>query len=179
MTPPEVPTGVRPRLFGTDGIRGVVGALYTPSFAADIAAAYATWLRPPGTILVARDFRTTSLGIAQILAGTFQMLGFRAVDLGPMPTPCLQFNVRAMGARGGLMVTASHNPTEFNGIKFAGADGLEIAPEAEAIIESIYYSRSFQVPRWDAAGTIRWVNLTNDIRVRARPESVLAAIDRL
>jgi phosphomannomutase / phosphoglucomutase len=143
------------RLFGTDGIRGVVGVLYTPSFVAEIAAAYGTWLRPPGKVAVAWDFRTTSRGIASILAGTLQMIGFDVVELGVMPTPCSQFNVKALSARGGLMVTASHNPPEFNGIKFTGPDGLEIPPGAETAIEGIYRDHAFLTPRWEAAGSIQ------------------------
>jgi phosphomannomutase / phosphoglucomutase len=153
--PPSGPAGVAPRLFGTDGIRGVVGTLYTPALLADIAAAYATWLGAPNTVLIAQDFRTSSPGMAHILAGTMQMLGIDVVELGPMPTPCLQFNVRACHAAGGLMVTASHNPPEFNGIKFSGPKGLEIPREAEAKIEEIIAQRSFRKPDWEKAGTIR------------------------
>ncbi|MCI4365910.1 MAG: phosphoglucosamine mutase [Thermoplasmata archaeon] len=175
-----------PRLFGTDGIRGVVGSLYVPSFLADIGAAYATWLGPPGTVLLARDFRTSSPGMAQILGGTMQMLGFDVVVLGPMPTPCLQFNVREGGARGGLMVTASHNPPEFNGIKFCGPNGLEIPPEAERKIEEIVHHREFLHPTWERAGTIREdpgaiprylssirANLDGELIARRRPHVVL------
>jgi phosphomannomutase/phosphoglucomutase len=145
----------RSRLFGTDGIRGVVGSLYTPKFVAEIASAYATWLGSPGSVLIGQDFRTTSGGISHILAGTLQMLGFDVVEMGPMPTPCFQYNVRAFGAKGGLMVTASHNPPEFNGIKFTGPRGLEISPEAEAKIEQHLADRMYIGADWMTAGTIR------------------------
>jgi phosphomannomutase / phosphoglucomutase len=144
-----------PGLFGTDGIRGVVGKLYTPNFVADIASAYGTWLGSPGSVLIGQDFRTTSAGISHILAGSLQMLGFDVVEMGPMPTPCFQFNVRAFGAKGGLMVTASHNPPEFNGIKFTGPKGLEIPRDAEAKIERILQDRSYAGADWMTAGTIR------------------------
>ena len=143
------------RLFGTDGIRGVVGELYTPSFLADIASAYGSWLGGSGTVTIARDFRTTSPGFAGILGGTLQMLGLDVLDLGIMPTPCSQFNVRALQARGGLMITASHNPPEYNGIKFTGPDGLEIGPADEAVIERIFRERSFRPPAWRNAGRLR------------------------
>jgi phosphomannomutase / phosphoglucomutase len=146
---------VRSTLFGTNGIRGVVGGLYTPSFVSDIACAYGTWLAPPGAVLVGQDFRTTSVGIARILAGSLQMLGFDVVEMGSMPTPCFQFNLRETGAKGGLMVTASHNPPEFNGIKFAGPRGRPIPPEAEEKIDQHFTSRTFLRPDWMTAGTIR------------------------
>jgi phosphomannomutase / phosphoglucomutase len=146
------------RLFGTDGIRGVVGELYTPTFVADIAWATATYLREQGaggSVLVGWDFRTTSQGIARILSGTLQMAGLDAVEMGNMPTPCFQFNVRELGARLGLMVTASHNPVEFNGIKFAGPQGLEIPPEAEQTIERHFQERTFVRVTWDQAAFVR------------------------
>jgi|HubBroStandDraft_1064217.scaffolds.fasta_scaffold15813_2 phosphomannomutase / phosphoglucomutase len=142
-------------LFGTEGIRGVVGSLYTPNFVADIASAYGTWLGAPGSVLIGQDFRTTSPGISHILAGSLQMLGFDVVEMGPMPTPCFQFNVREFGAKGGLMVTASHNPPEFNGIKFTGPRGLDISPEAQAKIERNFAQRSYLGADWMSAGTIR------------------------
>ncbi|MCI4373071.1 MAG: phosphoglucosamine mutase [Thermoplasmata archaeon] len=180
------PGSTPPHLFGSDGIRGVVGELYTPEFLADLASAYATWLGARGTVLLARDFRTTSPGMAYVLGGTLQMLGLDVVELGPMPTPCLQFNVRACGAQGGLMVTASHNPPQFNGVKFAGPKGLEIPPEAERAIEEILFHRTFRRPDWKAAGSLRsdsaavgrYVtsirsNVDRDLIARQRPSVVL------
>jgi phosphomannomutase/phosphoglucomutase len=144
-----------PRLFGTDGVRGVVGSDYTPGFVSDLACALAHYLNREGPILVAWDFRTTSPGISHILAGALQMNGVDVVEMGEMPTPTLQFNVKAVGARGGLMVTASHNPTEFNGIKFSGPDGLELRRDAEVVIEEAVHQRTFPSTPWDRAGVIR------------------------
>jgi phosphomannomutase/phosphoglucomutase len=144
-----------PRLFGTDGIRRVVNAEFSPVFIAEVAAATAELLQGEGPVLIAQDFRTTSPGIAKILAGVLAMDGIDVADVGPMPTPCLQFNVRALHARLGLMVTASHNPTDFNGIKFSGPEGLEITPEEERAIEKNVHLRSFAVPRWERARPIR------------------------
>jgi phosphomannomutase/phosphoglucomutase len=140
-----------PRLFGTDGIRRIVNAEFSPVFIAEVAAATAEFLQGEGPVLIAQDFRTTSPGIARILAGVLSMDGIGVIDLGPMPTPCLQFNVRALNARLGLMVTASHNPTDFNGIKFSGPEGLEITPEEERVIERNVHFRRHAVPVWDRA----------------------------
>jgi phosphoglucosamine mutase len=161
-------------LFGTDGIRGIVGELYTPQFTADIGSAFATFLKGSGAVLIGRDFRFSSPGIARILSGTLQMHGFDPVEIGPMPTPCLQFNVRALGARAGLMVTASHNPVEFNGIKFCSATGLEFPPEAEEEIERHFRERSFAPVVWDQAGSVRRDEMGLD-RYR---RSILEHVDR-
>ncbi len=158
---PERPSGAASvrgevrRLFGTDGIRGVVGVEYTPAFVAEVGAALSAYLAGSGHVLIARDFRTTSPGIARILEGTLQMSGLEVTEMGPMPTPCLQFNVRALAARAGLMVTASHNPTEFNGIKFSGPEGLELPREAEEFLERAIAEHRYPPTPWHRAGTIQ------------------------
>jgi phosphomannomutase / phosphoglucomutase len=144
-----------PRLFGTDGIRRVVNAEFSPVFIAEVAAATAEFLAGEGPVLIAQDYRTTSPGIAHILAGVLAMDGIEVVELGNMPTPCLQFNVQALHARMGLMVTASHNPTDFNGIKFSGPEGLEITPDEEHTIERNVHLRQHALPRWEKAAPIR------------------------
>ncbi len=141
-------------LFGTDGIRKVVGTEITPTFIANVISAYAEWIDGAGPVLIAHDFRTSSDGLARICAGTLQMNGVDVLEMGVMPTPCLQFNVRALGARAGLMITASHNPTEFNGIKFSGPKGLEIPPEAELRIADAYRNRRNRLKGWDGMGCI-------------------------
>jgi phosphomannomutase/phosphoglucomutase len=146
--------GSVPRLFGTDGIREIVGEKLTPELVTQVGLAVAEVLQHRGMVVVAMDFRTTSPGIARILAGSLQMGGIDVVEVGAMPTPCLQFNVRALGAQMGLMVTASHNPTPFNGIKFSGPQGLEIPRADEVEIESHIHHRSFRPASWDGAGRI-------------------------
>ncbi|MCI4360717.1 MAG: phosphoglucosamine mutase [Thermoplasmata archaeon] len=149
----EPPTA--PRLFGTDGIRLVVGAEMTPVFVAEVASALATHLRGSGEVLVGRDFRTSSEAMSQIVEGSLLMHGVSVRDMGAMPTPCLQYNVRALGATMGVTVTASHNPTEFNGIKFTGPDGLEIPRGSEEEIERAIFERQFAPGTWDRVGALR------------------------
>ncbi|HEV2316614.1 MAG TPA: phosphoglucosamine mutase [Thermoplasmata archaeon] len=146
--------GTPPRLFGTDGIRKVVGTDLNPAFVSAVASAVAEHLHHHGTVLIAQDFRTTSPGIARILAGTLQMAGVDVVEMGAMPTPALQFNVRALAADLGLMVTASHNPTEFNGIKFSGPVGLELTRGEEVELERLLFEGRPSPIRWDRAGSI-------------------------
>jgi phosphomannomutase / phosphoglucomutase len=141
-------------LFGTDGIRKVVGDDLTPVFIARVISAYSKWVGGRGPVVVAHDFRTSSDGLARICAGTLQMNGVDVIEAGVMPTPCLQFNVPALSARAGLMVTASHNPTEFNGIKFCGPRGLEIPPDAEQLIEDAFEKGLHRFSKWDEMGRI-------------------------
>ncbi|MFI5414303.1 MAG: phosphoglucosamine mutase [Candidatus Lutacidiplasmatales archaeon] len=155
--PPTVegPTPNAPRLFGTDGIRQVVGQEITPVFVAEVGSAIASYLQGSGDVLVARDFRTTSEAMARLLTGALLMDGIHVRDMGVMPTPCLQFNVRALGAALGLTVTASHNPTEFNGIKFTGPEGTEIPRDSEETLERTIFRREFVRSSWDHVGAFR------------------------
>ena len=144
-----------PRLFGTDGIRLVVGREMTPVFVAEVASALGTYLHGEGEVLVAWDFRTSSEAMARIVEGSLLMHGVSVREMGTMPTPCLQFNIRALGAGMGVTVTASHNPTEFNGIKFTGPQGIEIPRDAERAIEEAIHRRQFAPEAWDHVGTLR------------------------
>jgi phosphomannomutase/phosphoglucomutase len=146
---------VIPRLFGTDGIRLVVGPEMTPPFVAEVASALGTYLEGRGEVLVARDFRVSSEAMTRIFAGGLMMLGVNVRDMGPMPTPCLQYNIQALGARMGVTITASHNPNEFNGIKFTGPEGIEISREAEQEIERAIHLGRYNQGTWDAVGDLR------------------------
>jgi phosphomannomutase / phosphoglucomutase len=144
-----------PRLFGTDGIRMVVGREMKPGFIAEVGSALGTYLHGTGDVLVARDFRVSSEAIASILSGAVMMTGVNVREMGTMPTPCLQFNIKALQASAGVTVTASHNPNEFNGIKFTGPEGTEIPREAEQSIEHSLEYKQFVPSTWDRVGTLR------------------------
>jgi phosphomannomutase/phosphoglucomutase len=149
------PNGETPRLFGTDGIRRIVGAEMTPPFVAELASALGTYLEGRGEVLVARDFRVSSEAMTRIFAGGLMMHGVNVRDMGPMPTPCLQYNIQALGARMGVTITASHNPNEFNGIKFTGPEGIEISRDDEQQIERSIHLRRFNEGSWDSVGDLR------------------------
>jgi len=124
------------RLFGTNGIREVVGERFTAPFVTRVAAAIGSIVPPGATIAVGRDGRTSSPAFAHIVASTLALAGHGVIDLGLLPTPAIQYNVTRVGATMAVIVTASHNPPEFNGIKCIGADGLEVTRETEEAIES-------------------------------------------
>jgi len=166
-------TPTAPRLFGTDGIRLVVGQEMTPVFVAEVASALGTYLHGSGEVLVARDFRTSSEAMARIVAGSLLMHGVSVREMGPMPTPCLQFNIRALRASMGVTVTASHNPTEFNGIKFTGPEGIEIPRDAERSIERSIYEHQFAPSQWDHVGALH----TDAEGVRRYLDSILHHTD--
>ncbi len=124
------------RLFGTNGIREVVGEKLTAPFVTRVAGAIAAMVSPGRPIVVGRDGRTSSLAFAHIASSTLALAGHRVIDVGLLPTPAVQFLVPRLGAQLGVILTASHNPPEFNGVKLIAADGLEVIRSFEEGVEA-------------------------------------------
>ncbi|HXW67851.1 MAG TPA: phosphoglucosamine mutase [Thermoplasmata archaeon] len=123
------------RLFGTNGIREVVGETLNAPFVTRVAGAIAR-LAPPGRpIVVGWDGRTSSPAFSRIVSATLALAGHHVLELGILPTPAIQYNVPRLDAQLAVIVTASHNPPEFNGLKCIAADGLEASRETEEAIE--------------------------------------------
>ena len=132
-----------PKLFGTAGIRGNVRDKVTERFTLDLARAMSTVLANEGQVLVGSDYRTTSPELKATLVGGLLGGGIDVLDAGILPTPVLAFGIRAVGANAGIMVTASHNPPEDNGMKFYSHEGREYVPEEEQILELLIGQRQF------------------------------------
>jgi phosphomannomutase/phosphoglucomutase len=127
------------RLFGTDGVRGIVGELMTPTFALRMGHAIGAYFGKGSRVLMARDVRAGGDALARALAAGLMAEGVKVYYAGLVPTPTLQYAVKAMGFDGGVMITASHNPREYNGVKVIEADGVEIPHEKEPVIEDYYF----------------------------------------
>ncbi|MFW9803226.1 MAG: phosphoglucosamine mutase [Candidatus Thorarchaeota archaeon] len=139
------------RLFGTNGVRGVINEDLTVDLALNLARAVGTELGP-GRIAISRDSRHGGLMFTRAIIAGLLSTGCSPIDIGPAPTPALQFIVPKLGCVAGVMVTASHNPPEFNGIKVLGSDGIEVTRETEAKIEDAYFEKRFTVADWDSVG---------------------------
>ncbi|MFO7768266.1 MAG: phosphoglucosamine mutase [bacterium] len=138
---------------GVSGVRGIVGAGLDPVVAADYAAAYAR-LCAPGPILLARDPRRSGTMIRQAVLSGLLASGRRVIDLGIVPTPTLLLNTPALEAAGGIMITASHNPVEWNGLKFADPAGRYLAPEDSHLLIGDASSGVRSWVRWDELGEL-------------------------
>ncbi len=90
--------------------------------------------------------------VKSAIASSLLASGCNVHDAGTIPTPSLQYAVRKRGFSGGVMITASHNPAPFNGIKVIGPDGVEVERKTEEEIEKIYAKRSFSLKPWDQVG---------------------------
>jgi phosphomannomutase / phosphoglucomutase len=141
-------------LFGTNGIRDVVGQRMTAAFVTSVAAAIGRAYPVGAPIAVGWDGRTSSPAFAGIVSGTLAAAGHTVIQLGLLPTPAIQFNVRSVGAQLAVIVTASHNPPEFNGLKCIAADGLELPRREEERIEALVESGEIQSVPYDRIGGI-------------------------
>jgi phosphomannomutase len=124
------------------GVRGVVGDSLTPTLLARFAQAFGTFVGG-GRVVIGRDPRTSGEMVRQAVAAGLLSSGCRIVDIGICPTPTLQFMVRTLGARGGIAITASHNPPEWNALKFVGADGLFLSGDRGRELVDIYHQGDY------------------------------------
>ena len=143
-----------PRLFGTAGIRGSVKDRVTERLALDLARAMSTMLANTGQVIVGSDYRTSSAELRVTLLGGLLGGGLDVLDAGFLSTPILAFGVRTSGADSGIMVTASHNPPEDNGMKCYSHQGREYVPEEEQLLEELICQHQFTDVSWDRMGTL-------------------------
>src|SRR5918992_2392383 len=135
-------SNVTPRLFGTNGVRGVYGEELTNDLVIDLCYALGTYFGK-GPIVVGYDGRKSHPVLSRLVTSTLNSTGLDTANAGLIPTPCLQYAAKRLGYNGGIMITASHNPPEYNGIKPTANDGVEISREDELKVEDIYYSKRF------------------------------------
>lgn len=149
------------RLFGTDGVRGIANKELTPELAFKIgqAGAYVltenTGERP--TILVGKDTRISGDILECALTAGLCSVGAKVVSAGVIPTPAIAYLVRECGFSAGVMISASHNPYEHNGIKYFSGSGYKLSDETEARIEAIILdgAEEVELPTHDKIGYCR------------------------
>lgn len=146
MTAPEKK---QKRLFGTNGVRGIIGKDMTPDLVLHIGEALGTMRK--GCIAVGRDTRTSGDTLAGAIKAGLLAVGCDVVDFGILPTPALQYIVREH-YDGGAMITASHNPPEYNGVKIIEPDGTEMGDEETIRLEQLIAQCTFPVQSWDKVG---------------------------
>ena len=122
--------------FGTDGIRGRAGSVLTPALCLQVGYWFGRALSQPGPVLIGMDSRSSGSMVASALTAGLTAAGREVWSLGLCATPAVPLLIRQVGAAGGLMVSASHNPPEDNGIKAFGADGAKLGSDLQARIEA-------------------------------------------
>ncbi|MFW6265167.1 MAG: phosphoglucosamine mutase [Halanaeroarchaeum sp.] len=160
------------KVFGSSGTRGVANEELTPSFVLRVAQAAGTvW--DADRAAVARDTRTTGRMLANAATSGLQSVGSDVDRLGVVPTPGLQSYCEAEGVPG-VMITASHNPPEYNGVKLIGADGVELSVEDIERVEETFLPESADPVSWAATGR----DVTIDGARRRYITELLESVDR-
>lgn len=129
-------------LFGTNGIRGVFGKDLSLDFLVNISRSLAAYYKK-GPILIGRDGRNSNNIMFNIVTAALNSDGLDTVDAGILPTPCLQYATKRNEFNGGIMITASHNPPEYNGVKPIANDGVELPRQDESVVEQIFANKTF------------------------------------
>ena len=160
------------KLFGTTGVRKIYGKEFDLEMALNLGKALGT-LVGSGTVLLARDARTTGLMVADTLSAGIMSTGVNVVRAGIIPTPTLAYLTMSRGYDAGLMVTASHNPPEYTGIKFWSKSSMGFTSDEERKLEKIYESKKFTVASWDQLGE----ELTLETAVDEHIEAILRKCD--
>ena len=149
------------RLFGTDGVRGIAVKELTVELCMQIGKSLAYVIgestRPHPTIVIGKDTRMSSDVLEAALCAGICAAGGDALCLGVVPTPAVAYLVQKRRAQAGVMISASHNSAEFNGVKIFGDDGYKISDDTEALIEAFILDRPGRVQTYsgDEIGRIR------------------------
>ncbi len=154
------------------GVRGVVGESLTPQLAARFAQAFGTY-SGRGKIIVGRDARPSGVMLREAVFAGLLSVGCQPVDAGLCPIPSFQVLAKTTQARGGVAVTASHNPGEWNGLKFIGGEGLFLNRSRFAEFIEIYHQGEFSFVRTDKFKPI----LAQSDPLRPHLECCLTALD--
>ncbi|NUQ11920.1 MAG: phosphoglucosamine mutase [Gemmatimonadaceae bacterium] len=144
-------------MVSVSGIRGRVGEALTPEVVARYAGGFAAWSLARSTsrdIIVGRDSRVSGPMFHRAVVAALQSVGANIVDLDMVPTPTVQLAVEARHAAGGLAITASHNPIEWNALKFIGASGLFL-DAADGALMRAFVDRGFARATWDRLGAVQ------------------------
>ncbi|MBI4896580.1 MAG: phosphoglucosamine mutase [Candidatus Aenigmarchaeota archaeon] len=148
---------MKAKFFGTDGIRGIVGEYpLTDEIVKKIAFALSSQCSPGTSVLIGRDTRKSGEHLEHVLASAFQSCGINVMLAGVVPTSGVSFLMTFYHASYGIMISASHNPAVYNGIKIFGHDGLKLSAEQEHQIEEVLVVPLVQHPA--GSGTIKTVS---------------------
>jgi len=131
------------KLFGTDGVRGEAGLFLSAELAMKIAMAAGIYFKAhskTNKILVGKDTRISGYMIENAIVAGLTAIGYDVIQIGPMPTPAIAYITENMRCDAGIMISASHNSFEDNGIKFFDSHGNKLSTEIETEIENIFFN---------------------------------------
>lgn len=157
---------------GISGVRGIVGESLTPQLVTSFAAAFGNYCGT-GPILVGTDNRLSREMIKQAAIAGLLSVGCTPVDVGIVPIPALMMHVRQAGAFGGICISASHNPIEWNALKFIGPDGIALRPNQAAELTDLYHQGVYTRVAAQEIADAR----TDSSTLNRHKEAILQAVD--
>jgi phosphomannomutase len=157
-------------MVGVAGVRGLVGTDLTPEVVARWAAAFGTWAKS-GKVVLGRDARTSGPMFARAATAGLMSVGCNVIDVGLVTTPTVQLAVEHHRAAGGIILTASHNPIEWNALKFVGPDGIYLGVDAGARVAALAQNAN--------DGSIARAGYDGVGDVTADPDSIARHLDAL
>ena len=149
------------KLFGTSGIRGKIGSEVTCELALNVGKSLAYYLGNEGTVVLGYDTRTTNKMLDQAICAGLLESGVDVIKIGMVPTPLVGYATEKLDADAGIMLTASHNPSQYNGIKLWNKNGMAYTSSQEARIEEIYANKDYISVAWDKVGKL---NVNEEIK---------------
>ena len=157
--------------FSEAGLRGVVGETLLPPLVAGITGAFARML-PEGEIAVCRDTRLSGPALLELVVSSLRLAGRNVINLGVCPVPTIEYFVKISKLAGGIDVTASHNPAEWNALKFIGSGGYFLDRDDAKKLAEIFET-GFEWTSYDKVGTRR----IEDSAIELHIEKILEAVD--
>lgn len=167
-------------IISVSGMRGIIGENLTPMIAAEYGCAFGTFLKEnidsggrPFSVCIGRDSRASGQMLMSAMAAGLCAVGVNVIDLGLVPTPSVGIMVRHLGCQGGVMITASHNPLPYNGIKLLLGNGMAPPVATANEIRRTFWDRHFHFVSSDRCGRVTYNTETERVHV----EKVLATVD--
>lgn len=164
-------------MVSVSGIRGIVGETLTPEVIVQYTNAYAE-LISQGKIIVGRDSRITGEMVNNIVTGVLLAKGFEVIDIGIVPTPTVLFTIKKLNAQGGIAISASHNPNEWNALKLLNGSGEFLTPEENKILLS-HLSKDRNYKTWDKIGKRHLYYEAIDEHIKAILELDLIDVEKI
>ncbi|MCQ2972714.1 MAG: phosphoglucosamine mutase [archaeon] len=144
------------KLFGTSGIRGKVNSEVTAELALNVGKSLAYYLGNQGRVVLGYDTRTSNEMLDQAICAGLLESGIDVIKIGLVPTPLVVYATDKLKADAGIMLTASHNPPQYNGIKIWNPNGMAYTSAQEAKIEEIYHNKDYTSVTWDKIGSLSY-----------------------
>jgi len=164
-------------IISVSGLRGILGQSLTPEIVSGYVAAFVEQL-PEGRVLVARDGRPSGAAFADVVRSTTQLLGRDVIDAGIAATPTVGVLVREHACQGAIQISASHNPSQYNGLKLMGADGRVIPADKGEQVKAAYLAKQTTLAPYNEIGIVTHCDDTTADHLAKVLETVDAAVIR-